>query len=220
MDCSLPGFSVHGILQARILEWVAISFSRGSSWPRDLTQVSCIAARLFTIWATGTHSFHLQFVFTHFTSLWTHSPFHINAPGSNNTLILPPAPVSSSHLPVPLTVLNALFPCTIVHIPRCFLGTNTFPQFPNVLPYPITFCTWNYWLLIVYVFESSTQVINGEGNFKNSFYLLSNRILGNSGQEEVLNSRERSPLSLAISIFLPVIEPLPSFLASWRKRGR
>ena len=37
MDCSLPGSSVHGILQARILEWVAISFSRGSSWPRDWT---------------------------------------------------------------------------------------------------------------------------------------------------------------------------------------
>ena len=35
MDCSLPGFSVHGILQARLLEWVAISFSRGSSRPRD-----------------------------------------------------------------------------------------------------------------------------------------------------------------------------------------
>ena len=52
MDCSLPGFSIHGIVQARILEWVAISFSKGSSQPRDQTQVSCIAARLFTIWAT------------------------------------------------------------------------------------------------------------------------------------------------------------------------
>ena len=41
-DCSLPGSSLHGILQARVLEWVAISFSRGSSWPRDRTQVSCI----------------------------------------------------------------------------------------------------------------------------------------------------------------------------------
>ena len=43
MDCSPPGSSVHGILQARILEWVAISFSRGSSRPRDQTQVSHIA---------------------------------------------------------------------------------------------------------------------------------------------------------------------------------
>ena len=44
----LPGSSVHGIFQARVLEWVAISFSRGSSQPRDLTQVSCAAGRRFT----------------------------------------------------------------------------------------------------------------------------------------------------------------------------
>ena len=52
MDCSLPGSSVHGILQARILEWVAISFSRGSSRPRDWTRVSRIAVRHFNLWAT------------------------------------------------------------------------------------------------------------------------------------------------------------------------
>ena len=49
MDCRPPGSSIHGIFQARILEWVSISFSRGSSWPRDRTWVSCIAGRLFTI---------------------------------------------------------------------------------------------------------------------------------------------------------------------------
>ena len=48
MDCSPLSSSVHGISQARILEWVAISFSRGSSWPRDWTHVSCIAGRFFT----------------------------------------------------------------------------------------------------------------------------------------------------------------------------
>ena len=42
MDCSLPGSSLHGILQARVLEWVAITFSKGSSQPRDRTRVSCI----------------------------------------------------------------------------------------------------------------------------------------------------------------------------------
>ena len=52
MDCSLSGSSVHRIIQARILEWVAISFSRESSQPRDQTWVSCIAARFFTVWAT------------------------------------------------------------------------------------------------------------------------------------------------------------------------
>ena len=51
MDCSLPGSSVHGILQARILEWVAIPFSRGSSWSRDWTGVSCIAGKFSTVWA-------------------------------------------------------------------------------------------------------------------------------------------------------------------------
>ena len=51
-DCSPPGSSVHGVLQARTLEWVAISCSRGSSQPRDQTQVSGTAGRLFTIWAT------------------------------------------------------------------------------------------------------------------------------------------------------------------------
>ena len=49
---SLPGSSVHGISQAIILEWVAISFSRGSSQARDQTWVSCIVGRFFTIWAT------------------------------------------------------------------------------------------------------------------------------------------------------------------------
>ena len=49
MDCSLPGSSIRGILQARILEWVAISFSRRSSQHRDRTQVSHIAGRRFTI---------------------------------------------------------------------------------------------------------------------------------------------------------------------------
>ena len=52
MDCSPPSSSVHGIFQARILEWVAISFSRASSQPRDRTQVSHIAGRRFNLCAT------------------------------------------------------------------------------------------------------------------------------------------------------------------------
>ena len=62
-DYSLPCSSVCGILQARILEWVAIPFSRGSSWPKDQTWVSSIAGCFFTIWTTreapgnkGSHS--------------------------------------------------------------------------------------------------------------------------------------------------------------------
>ena len=49
MDCSLPGSSVHGIFQARVLEWVAISFSRGSSQPRDRSRVSLAVGRCFTV---------------------------------------------------------------------------------------------------------------------------------------------------------------------------
>ena len=52
VDCNLLDFSIHGILQARILEWIAISFSRGSSRPRDQTRVSRIGGRRFNLWAT------------------------------------------------------------------------------------------------------------------------------------------------------------------------
>ena len=63
MDCSLPGSSIHGILQARILEWVAISFSRASSQPRDRTQVSHIAGRRFY------HLSHQESPIYHYTCL-------------------------------------------------------------------------------------------------------------------------------------------------------
>ena len=52
IDCSLPGSSVHGIFQTIVLEWIAISFSKGSSQPRARTQVSHIVDRRFTVWAT------------------------------------------------------------------------------------------------------------------------------------------------------------------------
>ena len=51
MDCSPPGSSVHGILHAKILEWVAVSFSRGSSWPRDWIQMSFIGRWILYHWA-------------------------------------------------------------------------------------------------------------------------------------------------------------------------
>ena len=82
MDCSLPGSSIHGIFQARVLEWVAISFPRGSSRPRDQTQVSCVVGRCFTIWATrevprvGSNSCPL--------SWWCHPTSHL-------ALLLPPS---------------------------------------------------------------------------------------------------------------------------------
>ena len=67
MDCSLPGSSIRGIFQERVLEWVAISFSRGSSQSRDQTWVSHIVGRHFTIWATReAHIYvHKQFVYVY-----------------------------------------------------------------------------------------------------------------------------------------------------------
>ena len=52
VDCSLPGSSAHGISQARILEWVGISFSWGTFWPGDWTQVSCLGRGILYHWAT------------------------------------------------------------------------------------------------------------------------------------------------------------------------
>ena len=63
MDCSLPGSSVHGIFQARILEWVALSFYRRSSRPRDWTRVSRIVGRRFPVWATKEKDCLTSFLF-------------------------------------------------------------------------------------------------------------------------------------------------------------
>ena len=68
MNCSLPGSSVHGILQARTLEWVAIPFSRWSSQPKDQTRVSCIASNSFTVWAT--RDAPVPYPFNHSSASW------------------------------------------------------------------------------------------------------------------------------------------------------
>ena len=70
MDCSLPGSSIHGIFQARVLEWVAITFSRESSWSSNQTQVSCIVGRRFTIWARKGHK----------VGIWINLPNHYQTP--------------------------------------------------------------------------------------------------------------------------------------------
>ena len=58
MDCTLPGSSVHETRQPRILKWVAVSFSRESSWLRDRTWTSCTAGRRLTIWSVTGHQRH------------------------------------------------------------------------------------------------------------------------------------------------------------------
>ena len=84
IDCSLPGSSVHGIPQARTLEWLDTSSSRGSSQPRGQTTVSCFAGRFFTVWATS--------------SLWVRWQFLVHrAPKGGKVPIWP----STSHTPPP-----------------------------------------------------------------------------------------------------------------------
>jgi len=87
MDCNPPGSSVHRTLQARILEWAAILFSRGSSRPRDWTRVSCITGRFFTIWA----AFNMEFSTIQFTSCSSpHAPQILYATKTLLLLFLPP----------------------------------------------------------------------------------------------------------------------------------
>ena len=88
----VPGSSVPGILQARILEWVAISFSRGSSQPRNQTQVSCIAGRFFTAEPPGTPT---QTVFSFEAhSVTATGPWALSLVGQNHRPLTKPLPQS------------------------------------------------------------------------------------------------------------------------------
>ena len=123
LDCNPPGSSVHGILQARILEWVAISFSRGSSWPRDGSQVSYIGRQIFYHWATRFYCTAKWVSYMHAyiplcldslpmqvtTERWvespvlhtgfslviclTHSSAYVSVPGSQFTSLFPSVPI-------------------------------------------------------------------------------------------------------------------------------
>ena len=91
MDCSLPGSSVHGIFQARILEWAAISYSRGSSRPRDWTHISCISCIgrwIFYHWAPGEPMLYSRSLLVIY---FTHSSVHRSIQSPNLSLT-PEAP--------------------------------------------------------------------------------------------------------------------------------
>ena len=72
VDYSLPGSSVPGVLHARVLEWVAILFLRGSSWLKDQTCVSCTASRFFTIWATREAPYICIYIYNVYRCIVTH----------------------------------------------------------------------------------------------------------------------------------------------------
>ena len=82
MNCSLPGSSVHGISQARILEWVATSFSKGSSQPRDQTCVSCLSGGFFTVEPPQ----EAPLVIREMKIKTTMIPLHINEHGYNKNM--------------------------------------------------------------------------------------------------------------------------------------
>ena len=116
MDCSPPGSSVLGILQARILEWVAISSSRGSSWTTDWTKVSHNAGRFLTIWATAKLLFSSPVVSDSATPWTTAHQASLSLTISQSlpkfmsiALVMP-----SSHLILwhPLLLLPSIFPST------------------------------------------------------------------------------------------------------------
>ena len=69
-DCSPPGYSVHGILQARIPEWVSISYPRRSSWPKDQTWVLWILGRFFIDWATRAFTLSMFFKCINFDNMY------------------------------------------------------------------------------------------------------------------------------------------------------
>ena len=126
---SPPGSSVHGILQARILEWVAISFSRGSSQPRDQTCVSCIAGRFFTAELPGKplEMFSLvQFSRSVVSnSLWPHELQHARPPCPSPTPRVYPNSCSSSQWCHP-TISSSVVPFS--SCPQPLPASGSFPM--------------------------------------------------------------------------------------------
>ena len=114
MDCSPPGSSVHGILQTRILKWVAVSFSRGTSRPRDRTQISCIQ------FSSVQSLSHVQFVATPWTAACQAS-LSITNSWSLLKLMSIESVMPSNHLILchPLLLLPSIFPSSSVLL--CFL---------------------------------------------------------------------------------------------------
>ena len=143
MDCSLPGFSVHGIFKVRAPEWVAFSFSRGSSRPRDRTQVSRIAGRRFTLLATREakerewqRMFKLLHNCTHLSpvqishsvmsnSLWPHELYHTRPPCPSPTPRVHLNPCSLSRWCHP-TISSSIIPFS--SCPQSFPASGSFPM--------------------------------------------------------------------------------------------
>ena len=106
MDCSPPGSSVYGISQARILEWVVISFFKGSSQPREWTRLSCIGRRILYHWATWEVKFIL---FSELFCMFNKYSLYLNITDTDRV----PTPPHAPTLHQPLTA-TFLFPISLV----------------------------------------------------------------------------------------------------------
>ena len=141
--CRLPGSSVHGILQARVLEWVATSFSRGSSRPRDQTRVSSIADRRFTVWASREAGRDYQ------TPWWVHHLLRLWSLSTLSRCSMAPCWLAISELAYAtngqkdalflfILYIFYFFRCTVFRLPSVvFFLLSIFPFF-----YTFCFCVW------------------------------------------------------------------------------
>ena len=128
MDYGLPDTSVHGISQARILEWSAISFSRGSFWPRDWTNIFCIGRQILYHWATREVQYLLSVQFSHSVisdSLPPHEPQHTRPPGPSPTPRVHPNPCPLSWWCHP-TISSSVIPFS--SCPQSFPASGSFPM--------------------------------------------------------------------------------------------
>ena len=136
MDYSPPGSSVHGILQARILEWVAIFFSTGSSQPRTQTRVSCIADIFFTDWATREAAFSKvvvceSFNFSKSSPTITLSVFNFHFPND----MLSKCPCASTYL-----LWSSICPIlSLIFYIGCLISYNQIWEF-------LMYCGYNFFI--------------------------------------------------------------------------
>ena len=113
MDCSPTGSSVHGISQERILEWIAISFSRGSSWPRGWMHVSCLGRQILYLWATS--SVQLLSLIRLFVTPWTAA--------CQASLSI----TNSQSPPIPMSIELVMPSNHLIHCHSLLLLTSIFP---------------------------------------------------------------------------------------------
>ena len=146
--CNPMDYIVHGILQARILEWAAFPFSRGSSQPRDQTQVSCIAGRFFTSWATREAQFNYGvFLLLGYGALLKSSFFVVVLSLSRVRIFV--TPWTAAH-PAPCPSLSPVVCSNSRPLSRrCYLTTSfssVAPFSSCVQPFPASGCFPRSWL--------------------------------------------------------------------------